>query len=267
VRGEPDHSGDAPHRLGGSASLYQWRGHSPANSVNFITCHDGFTLADLVSYDGKHNEANGEANRDGNDDNMSWNCGAEGPTDDPAVNALRLRQSKNLAALLMLSRGVPMMLGGDEFGRTQQGNNNAYCQDNPIGWVDWHQADAQPELLRFWQRLIAFRARHRVLRADAFLTAADVAWHGTALGVPGWSDPQARAFACTLTGDTTLHLMFNMYWEPLDFELPTGRPWAQALDTALPAGGDLRDEGTEPVVGAPSYTVQGRSIAVLLARP
>jgi isoamylase len=266
VRSEPGLIGDVADRLGGSADLYQWRGHKPINSVNFITCHDGFTMADLVSYDGKHNDANGEGNRDGNDDNVSWNCGVEGPTDDPAVLALRTRQTKNLASLLLLSRGVPMILGGDEFGRTQQGNNNAYCQDNEIGWVDWHLADAGADLLRFWQRLVAFRGRHAVLRTPEFLTGADVAWHGTALGAPNWDDPQARALACTLTGPPQLHLMINMYWEPLDFELPTGCRWAQALDTALPAGQDLPEAGSEPAIGTPAYTVQGRSIAVLLSR-
>ena len=160
-------------RLTGSADLYQDRGHRPINSVNFVTCHDGFTLADLVSYDDKHNEANGEDNRDGNDDNLSWNCGVEGPTDDPDVLALRGRQISNFATLLLLSRGVPMLVAGDEVGRTQQGNNNAYCQDNEIGWFDWSLVEANPDLLRFWTRLLAFR------RAQRCPAAADVLHRAT----------------------------------------------------------------------------------------
>ncbi|WP_433617984.1 glycogen debranching protein GlgX [Dactylosporangium sp. CA-139114] len=269
VRGDAGLVGEVADRLGGSASLYQARGHTPSNSVNFVTCHDGYTLADLVSYDHKHNEANGEGNRDGNDDNMSWNCGAEGPTGDPAVLALREQQMKNLATLLMLSRGVPMMLAGDEFARTQQGNNNAYCQDNPIGWVNWHLAGGNAGLLRFWRGLIAFRDRHAALRAAEFYTPDEAAWHGTDLGTPNWSDPQARALACTVrgrAGGPDLHVMMNMYWEPLDFQIPVdGRRWARAIDTALPAGDDLRDEGAEPAVAGPHYTLRGRSIAVLLS--
>ncbi|WP_433062115.1 glycogen debranching protein GlgX [Dactylosporangium sp. CS-033363] len=259
VRGDGGLVGEVADRLGGSASLYQARGHAPGNSINFITCHDGFTLADLVSYDRKHNEANGEGNRDGNDDNLSWNCGAEGPTDDPAVLALRERQMKNLATLLMLSRGVPMVLGGDEFARTQQGNNNAYCQDNPVGWVNWHLAGFNAGLLGFWQDLIAFRARHATLRANEFWTPDEVAWHGTELGAPNWDDPQARALACTIRGrqgGPDLHVMMNMYWEPLNFQLPAdGRRWVRAIDTARPVG-DTVDT---------SCTLQGRSIAVLLS--
>ncbi|HEX8628901.1 MAG TPA: glycogen debranching protein GlgX [Catenuloplanes sp.] len=279
VRGEPGIVGDVAARLGGSADLYQPRGHRPTNSVNFVTCHDGFTLADLVSYDGKHNEANGEDNRDGSDDNLSWNCGAEGATDDPAVLVLRARQTRNLATLLMLSRGVPMMLAGDEVGRTQQGNNNAYCQDNEIGWLDWTLVDAHADLLRFWRMLLAFRRSHRTLRRPEFFTGTpgpdgspDVVWHGTALAAPDWANPQGRALACTLGGvgdDPDLHVMMNMYWEPLEFELPAndGRRWAQALDTALPIGQDIRDPGTEPDVDAATYAVQGRSIVVLMSRP
>ncbi|GAA0812826.1 glycogen debranching protein GlgX [Spirilliplanes yamanashiensis] len=271
VKGEPGLIGDVATRLTGSADLYQPRGHRPINSVNFVTCHDGFTLADLVSYDGKHNEANGEGNRDGNDDNMSWNCGVEGPTDDPAVLALRLRQSKNLAALLLLSRGVPMMLAGDEAGRTQQGNNNAYCQDNEIGWLDWSLAGTNAELLSFWQRMIAFRAAHPILRQPTY-DRPDVTWHGTRLGEPGWDDPDARALACTLSGlagDADLHVITNMYWGPLDFELPErpGRVWARAVDTSLPAGSDLPEAGAEPVLDAATCTAPGRSVIVLISRP
>ncbi|MEU4561144.1 glycogen debranching protein GlgX [Actinoplanes sp. NPDC023936] len=279
VRGEPGITGDVAARFAGSADLYQSRGHRPTNSINFVTCHDGFTLADLVSYDGKHNEANGEGNRDGSDDNISWNCGAEGPTDDPAIRALRLRQTKNLAGLLLLSRGVPMFLAGDEFGRSQQGNNNAYCQDNEIGWLDWSLPETNAELLRFWQRMIEFRRTHRVLRQPAFFTGrsangrtADLTWHGTQLSSPDWGDPEARTLACTLGGvgdDPDLHIIANMYWAPLDFQLPAvpGHSWARAVDTSLPTGSDIADPGIEPAVLTATYTAQERSVIVLVSRP
>ncbi len=271
VRGDAGLVGEVADRLGGSASMYAGRGHQPTNSINFVTCHDGFTLADLVSYDRKHNEANGEGNRDGNDDNMSWNCGVEGPTTDPAVLATRARQTRNLATLLMLSRGVPMMLAGDEFGRTQQGNNNAYCQDNPVGWVNWHLADMNADLLRFWTGLLDFRARHAALRSAEFYRDGEIAWHGTLLGTPNWADPEGRALACTIAGRAggpDLHLMMNMYWLPLTFQVPArvGRRWVRAIDTALPAGDDLRAPGTEPPADGPDHAVQGRSIVVLIDR-
>ena len=271
VKGEPGIIGDVATRLTGSADLYQPRGHRPINSVNFVTCHDGFTLADLVSYDGKHNEANGEGNRDGNDDNTSWNCGAEGPTDDPDVRALRVQQTKNFAALLLLSRGVPMMLAGDEAGRTQQGNNNAYCQDNEISWLDWSLVETNAELLSFWQRMIAFRKAHPSLRQPTY-ERPDVTWHGTRLGEPGWDDPDARALACTLSGlagDADLHVIANMYWGPLEFELPAlpGKVWARAVDTSLPSGPDLPEPGTEPAVDTATCTAPGRSVIVLISRP
>ena len=272
VRGEPGLIGDVAERLGGSADLYQPRRHRPTNSVNFIDCHDGFTLADLVAYNQKHNWANGEDNRDGNDDNMSWNCGAEGPTGDPAVLALRGRQIRNLATLLLISRGVPMFTAGDEVGRTQQGNNNAYCQDNEIGWFDWELADRNAGLLRFWQRLIAFRATHPALRRPDFFTADQVAWHGTRLGEPNWTDPDARALACTIAGrdgSPDLHVMMNMFWEPLGFDLPElpDRRWLRAIDTALESPADIADPGTEQRIDAATYLVTDRSIVVLRSRP
>ncbi|PRY19818.1 glycogen debranching protein GlgX [Pseudosporangium ferrugineum] len=271
VKGDPGIVGDVATRLTGSADLYQPRGHRPINSVNFITCHDGFTLADLVSYDVKHNEANGEGNRDGNDDNASWNCGAEGPTDDPEIRALRIRQMKNFAALLLLSRGVPMLLAGDEVGRTQQGNNNAYCQDNEISWLDWSLAGTNAELLSFWQRMIAFRRAHPSLQQPVY-DRPSVSWHGTRLDQPRWDDPDARALACTLSGidgDASLHIIANMYWAPLDFELPAlpGLDWARAVDTSLATGADVAEPGAEPVVDAATCTAGGRSVIVLISRP
>ncbi|MEV4702903.1 glycogen debranching protein GlgX [Actinoplanes sp. NPDC049316] len=271
VKGDPGIVGDVATRLTGSADLYQPRGHRPINSINFITCHDGFTLADLVSYDGKHNEANGEGNRDGNDDNASWNCGAEGPTDDPEIQALRVRQMKNFAGLLLLSRGVPMLVAGDEIGRTQQGNNNAYCQDNEISWLDWSLVETNAELLAFWRRMIAFRQAHPSLRQPTY-DRPSVAWHGTRLDQPCWNDPDARALACTLSGvdgDADLHIIANMYWAPLDFELPAlpGVVWARAVDTSLPTGADVAEPGAEPVVETATCTAPGRSVIVLVSRP
>jgi len=274
VKGDPGLIGDVAARLAGSADLYQARGHRPINSVNFITCHDGFTLADLVSYDSKHNWTNGEDNRDGNDENLSWNCGAEGPTGDPAVLALRRQQIRNFATLLMLSRGVPMLVAGDEIGRTQQGNNNAYCQDNEIGWVDWELAEANRDLLRFWTRLLEFRRDHGVLRRREFYTGLpddrgipDLAWHGTDLAPPDWNDPEARALAGTLGGE--VQVLMNMYWEPLAFQLPSipDRRWARSIDTALASPDDIAEPGAEQPIDEATYLVSGRSIVVLVSRP
>ena len=185
VRGDPGIVGAVASRIAGSADLYQSGGRLPINSINFVSCHDGFTLNDLVSYDQKHNEANGEANGDGINDNLSWNCGVEGETGDPAVNALRERQIRNFAAILLLSRGVPMFVAGDEARRTQQGNNNAYCQDNDVSWFDWTLPSQNAALVRFWKRMLEFRKQHAALRRGEFFSGAvndrglkDVAWHG-----------------------------------------------------------------------------------------
>ena len=275
VKGEPGLTGDLADRIAGSAALYQRSGHSPVNSVNFITAHDGFTLNDLVSYDGKHNEANGEGNRDGVDDNMSWNCGAEGPTDDPGVEALRARQIRNLATLMMVAQGVPMLVMGDEVRRSQQGNNNAWCQDNPLGWFDWSLVERQKGLLRFWQTLIAFRRAHPTIHRSRFFTGdinprglADVTWHGVELGSPDWGDGQARTLSFTLGGEgeaPDVHVMANMFWEPLDMAVPAvpGRRWGRVIDTAQAAPDDIR---TRPkALKADRYPVQGRSVVVLTA--
>ena len=195
-----DSLGEVATRIAGSADLYADDGRLPGNSINFITCHDGFTLHDLVSYNAKHNEANGEDNRDGTNDNASWNCGVEGETTDAAVLALRLRQAKNLMAILMLSRGVPMLLAGDEVLRSQRGNNNAYCQDNALSWFDWRLVEANRDMLRFTRELIALRRRHACLTANRFFDGKpvrgrgipDIAWHGARLNEPAWHDGQGR---------------------------------------------------------------------------
>ena len=198
--------GDFATRLTGSSDLYGGAGRRPTSSVNMITAHDGFTLADLVSYDRKHNEANGEANRDGSDDIRSWNCGAEGPTTDREILPLRGRQSRALLATLLLSFGIPMIVGGDELGRTQQGNNNAYCQDNPITWFDWSAVDA--DLLAFTRQLVAFRQSHPVFRRRRYLVGAEAGellWFtpaGTLVTADEWRDPGAGASRSTSTAPT-----------------------------------------------------------------
>jgi len=278
VRGDPGRIGVVATRLAGSSDLFEGNGELPSNSINFVTAHDGFTLRDLVSYDHKHNEGNGEGNRDGTNDNLSWNCGVEGPSDDPAIEALRLRQMKNFATLLLIARGVPMLLMGDEISHTQRGNNNAYCQDNEISWLDWDAVNDQRDLLRFWRHMIAFRRRHRVLWMPRFYSGelierglADVTWHGVRLNQPGWDDPHARALAVTIAGiagDADLHVMMNMYWEPLDFEVPTvpSRRWYKAVETSAAPPADIFEAGDEPEFDGSVCRVPERSITILLAR-
>jgi glycogen operon protein len=278
VKGDPGLIGALANRLAGSADLYQWSGHLPVNSVNFITAHDGFTLNDLVSYNTKHNQANGEGNRDGIDDNLSWNCGAEGVTDDPAIEAIRERQIRNFAALLMLSQGIPMIVMGDEVRRTQGGNNNAYCHDNPISWFDWSLVETNADLFRFWKHMIAFRRQHTAVHRSRFFTGAvndrglpDVSWHGTALNSPGWDDPEARALGFTLggfDGEADIHVMANMYWEPLTMAIPPvgGRRWYRAVDTAQPAPEDICPAGEEHLVEGDSYDVGARGVVVLISK-
>src|SRR5262249_2073452 len=220
VRGDRGLTGVVAARLAGSSDLYQSGGRLPINSINFVTAHDGFTLNDLVSYDHKHNDANGEGNRDGVDDNMSWNCGAEGPSDDPAVERLRERQIRNFATILMLSQGVPMIVAGDEIRRTQHGNNNAYCHDDLLSWFDWGQVQSNAGLLRFFQHLIAHRLTHAELHRARFFTGevnarglADVSWHGCRLHSPSFGDGSSGVLAFTLAAaadGADLHAMLNM---------------------------------------------------------
>jgi len=276
VKGDAGLVGAVASRLAGSSDIYQERGQLPVNSINFVTCHDGFTLNDLVSYNEKHNQANGEGNRDGINNNLSWNCGVEGESNDPAVEALRNRQLRNFAAILLLSRGVPMFVSGDEVRRTQKGNNNPYCQDNEISWFDWTLVKKNRDLYYFWKHMIEFRKRHAALRRGQFFTGAvnergvrDITWHGTKLNRPGWDDPNGRTLSLTLAGfegDADLHIMLNMHWQSLDFELPAvpGRIWLKAVDTSQAARFAIPDLGGErPVVENP-YTVEGRSVVVLV---
>jgi isoamylase len=280
VRGDAGLVGAVATRIAGSSDLYQWDRRPPSAGVSFVTCHDGFTLNDLVSYERKHNESNGEGNRDGSDENLSWNCGVEGETEDPAVEALRERQIRNFAVLLLLSQGVPMILGGDEARRTQQGNNNPYNQNNEISWVDWERMRGTESLLRFWRLLIAFRKRHPSLRRERFFDGTrnerglpDIAWHGCQLGAPGWNDPTSRVLSFTLGGlgsDPDLHVILNMDRQELDFQLPqiAARRWLRAFDTARPAPTDACDPGREPPVGDDRvYRAQDRSAVVLVSGP
>ena len=256
-RSHPVGLGEFANRFCGSSDLYGSARRRPTASVNLITVHDGFTLRDLVSYNNKHNEANGESNSDGTNDNRSWNCGAEGPTGDPDVLALRARQSRAMLATLLLSFGIPMLLGGDEMGRTQQGNNNAYCQDNEITWFDWSAVDT--DLLAFTRQLIAFRKAHPVFRRQRFLAGAaaatEIDWFtpaGTAMTDTDWSDPSALAVAIYLDGsdepdraadgspllDDDFLVLVNAWWQPLDFTIPEtrrGTTWHTTIDTFDPA--------------------------------
>jgi len=265
-------------RLLGSPDLYGARPREPAQSINFVTSHDGFTLQDLVSYNDKHNEANGEGNRDGANDNRSWNCGAEGPTDDAGVLALRTQQVKNLLAINVLSLGTPMLLMGDEMRRTQRGNNNAYCHDDETSWLDWTLLARHAEIHRFVQGLIRIRNLRESVKKDHQLTLAElmarvnVQLHGVRLGAPDTSmDSHSLAVtASSLSGDLLMHFALNAYWEPLDFELPVLPPrarsgWLRIIDSARPAPQDLvaLDEA-EGAVG-PHHRVEARSVVVMFA--
>ena len=265
-------------RIVGSPELYTQPDREPNRSINFITCHDGFTLNDLVSYNQKHNEANGENNRDGTDANYSWNCGVEGPTDDPKIEALRQRQIKNLLTLLFVSEGTPMMLMGDEVRRTQQGNNNAYCQDNEISWFDWSLPEKHGDLLQFVRKLITYTQSLEIFREERFWFAAregeesHITWHGVRLGQPDWGE-NSHSLAFTLHHKQSgehLHVMLNSYWQALPFELPpllTGESWHRLIDTALPAPDDFCEPDAAPRIHEDVYRVPLRAVAVLVAKP
>jgi len=275
VRGEPGKVGSLATRLAGSSDLYQY-GREPSHGINFITSHDGFTLRDLVSYNEKHNLANGEDNRDGDNNNLSWNCGAEGQSDNPGILALRERQVRNFATLLFFSRGVPMLVAGDEFGRSQQGNNNAYCQDNAISWLDWNAQRDNPSLLRFFQLLIAFRKGHKLLLHDSFALqnghGPRIAWHGFKLGQPDWSD-ESRSLAMHLFGTVPegkaeeLFLIANAHWEAHEFELPRaeGQRWHRFVDTALSGDQAIAEHWLSRPLESPACRVEARSVVVLVA--
>ena len=282
--------GDLAYRITGSSDLYAHSGRRPYASVNFITAHDGFTLQDLVSYNEKHNEANGEGNRDGNNDNRSWNCGVEGPTDDPNIQALRAKQKRNLLATLLLSQGVPMLYAGDAIGHTQMGNNNAYCQDNPISWLNWNLQPQDRDLLAFVQRMINLRKRHPLFRRKRFFqgrpikgaNVKDVLWLnpvGNEISEDEWRDGSLHCLGMFLSGqgldetdergrklgDENFLVLLNAYHEDVQFALPSFRPgtrWTAWMDTSREAG--LRS--VETYDGGAPYPLQARSMVVLLER-
>ncbi len=275
-RGENGSVDRVADRLIGSPSIYGQKDREPEQSVNFVTCHDGFTLNDLVSYDGKHNEANHQGNRDGTDDNRSWNCGVEGPTDDPAIEKLRTRQVKNFLGVTLLSVGMPMLLMGDEVRRTQRGNNNAYCQDNEISWFDWTLVDERPDVHRFVSMLNARRVLRDVeherqrLPLSEIIRQADITWHGVKLYQPDWGpSSHSVAFTAKLTMHrVAFHTILNAYWEPLEFELPSvadgiHAPWRRWIDTFFDSPQDIVDWATAPVVPGHRYRAEPRSMVVL----
>jgi glycogen operon protein len=285
-RGEDRTLAEFAYRLTGSSDLYAPTGRQPYASINFVTAHDGFTLNDLVSYDDKHNEANGEDNRDGTDDNRSWNCGAEGDTEDVGVLALRERQKRNFLTTLLLSQGVPMLLGGDEMGRTQRGNNNAYCQDTEISWFDWNLTPERDLLLQFTALVLEIRRTHPIFRRRRWFhgrqlhgsEVTDIGWHrpdGNPMSEEDWDKAFAKSIAVHLNGeaiaptdargervvDDSFLLLFNAHHEPLDFQLPAAAadgPWEVVLDTSVPVvvDGQVVKRG-EPV------SVEARSVKVL----
>ena len=291
-RGEPATLDEFAYRLTGSADLYEVTGRRPVASINFVTAHDGFTLRDLVSYNEKHNEANGEDNNDGESHNRSWNCGVEGPTDDPEVDELRARQQRNFIATLLLSQGVPMICHGDELGRSQGGNNNGFCQDNEITWIDWDQADGT--LLDFTRVVSALRRNHPVFRRRRFFSGRpvrqrssqplpDIGWFqpdGSLMDDADWDSGFGKSIAVYLNGqgipdldnrgqrvtDDSFMLFFNAHYEPIEFTMPPsefGASWEPVVDTSDP----VRIVGAKPIDAAEPVTLDGRSVLVLRAVP
>jgi glycogen operon protein len=238
----------------------------PNLSINFVTAHDGFTLNDLVSYNQKHNEDNGEDNRDGTNDNHSWNCGVEGPTDDPEIENLRVRQIKNFLTVLLLAQGTPMLLMGDEVRRTQRGNNNAYAQDNEISWFDWSAVEREAEILRFTRELIHFtQSRYAFTMQDYWIGTDEVhlSWHGAHLHQPDWSDWSHSLAVLLETRKGCAYAIFNAYWEPILFELPP-MPWYRLVDTSLRAPNDFSPPKAAPRITEDHYLAEARSIVILV---
>ncbi|MDD1621248.1 MAG: glycogen debranching protein GlgX [Methylococcaceae bacterium] len=277
LRGDKGVTNEVATRLCGSSDLYRHQGRLPISGINFITCHDGFTLNDLFSYNEKHNEANGEGNRDGCNNNLSSNCGIEGPTTDSAVLALRRKQVKNAYAILLLSHGVPMLLAGNEFLHSQQGNNNCYCQDNELSWLNWNMTKNNADMLRFVQQMIQFRKRHPALMRRQFLTGKvpegkkmpDISWHGCEAGQPPrWDDPDNQFLAYTLTAvgekEADLHVVMNMSDTKYTAHLLAmeGKTWCLAIDTSLKSPKDIVEPQDQSPLGKLRYLVDGRSVVV-----
>jgi glycogen operon protein len=276
VKGDAGTVSRLASRLLGSPDIYGHENREAEQSVNFVTCHDGFTLNDVVSYNQKHNEANGERNTDGANDNLSWNCGAEGAATDDTIEALRNRQVKNFFTMLMLAAGTPMILMGDEVRRTQSGNNNAYCLDGPVNWLDWRLLTRHDDVHRFVKALIAFRQRRDVVADGAtislnqLLDRADITWHGVALHQPDWSE-HSRSLAFTLKSLRSrflFHAIFNAYWEPLSFALPpvaagSQQAWRRCIDTSLRSPDDICRWEHAPAIADSHYLAQSRSVVLL----
>jgi glycogen operon protein len=261
-------------RMLGSPEIYGHKEREAEQSINFVTCHDGFTLNDLVSYNGKHNESNGEENRDGANDNRSWNCGAEGPTDDPAVERLRNRQVKNFLTITLMSLGMPMILMGDEARRTQRGNNNAYCQDNELSWFDWTLLEKHADVCRFVSLLCARRRSRNVeyerqrVSINSMLRNTKNAWHGVKLNEPDWGDhSQSVAFWSVLKHENLqFHFIFNAYREALSFDLPPleSGQWRRWIDTSLESPHDIVPWEESPEIPSEAYRVAEHSVVILL---
>ncbi|MDO9106271.1 MAG: glycogen debranching protein GlgX [Methylovulum sp.] len=277
VRGDKGIIKEVATRICGSSDLYESQGRLPISGINFVTCHDGFTLYDLFSYNEKHNNANGENNNDGCNNNLSFNCGIEGDTSDSSILALRRKLAKNVFAILLLSQGVPMLYAGDEFLNSQQGNNNGYCQNNELSWLDWRMAEQNADILHFAQQMIALRKRHASLMRRRFLTGhlledrglADITWYGSAVtSTPCWHDPECRLLIFTLAGidlkESDLHVVMNMSGQKKTIELPVleGRRWCLAVDTSLKSPEDIvMPEDQKPIDGD-HYPVGPQSIVV-----
>ena len=284
VKGDPGQTQEIALQIQGAPNMYAERG--PTASINFVTCHDGFTLADLFAYNEKHNEANGEENRDGHSHNNSWNCGHEGPTDNPAINRLRRRLMKNSIAILLVSQGVPMLLMGDEVAHTKQGNNNTYCQDNELNWLDWTRLKTDKDMFRFVKQCIALRKAHPILRKrhhfqnrDATNSGyPDISWHGAEAWNPDWS-PYNRTLAFMLCGqharaglspDDYIYVGMNMHWEAHSFELPRlpqTRHWFQFVNTILEPPFEICTPGAEKLLSdQEQFTLGARSVIILVGR-
>jgi isoamylase len=279
LKGDNGKAGTVAQRLLGSPDIYSHEKREPEQSINFVTCHDGFTLNDLVSYNYKHNEDNGEENRDGSNDNLSWNCGVEGPTDNPEIERLRNRQVKNYLTLTLLSIGTPMLLMGDEVRRSQGGNNNAYCQDNKISWFDWNLVVKNKDIHRFAKQLIAFRQNRKLpierhdMTLSELLRRQPVQWHGVRLHSPDWGH-ESHVLSATIAAhgnSALLHVIVNAFWERLTFEIYRGddghEPWRRCIDTFLDSPEDICDWSKAPVIDGSTYATQPRSVVVLITIP
>lgn len=276
MKGDKGITGELASRIAGSADIYSHSRHLPTNSINFIACHDGMTLFDLVAYNEKNNWANGENNNDGIDENLSWNSGVEGETEDKGLIHFRKQRVKNFMAILMLSNGIPMILSGDEVGKSQFGNNNVYCQDNELAWFDWDLVNTNSDILNFTQEMIKFRSANESLRRGEFFNGEenkqglkDITWHGCKLNEPGFENPESNVLAFTLASQKRLqpdiHVMMNMHYEPLEFEIPSGEnfKWKRFADTSLEAGDDISPVKKNRVDIIEKYTVNPYSLVIL----